>query len=245
MGAAGPPTGTGAHNLDPGCHRRSGGGTSARATLKVLFHVKRDADDLSRLQSQAAILGVPLSADAAGKLLGLEGLLRERAVPAGMIAARDADRLRERHILDCLRAAAVVDPEDRIGVDLGSGAGLPGLVIAIATPGLRMTLVEIRSRRVAFCELAVERLGLPNVRVLRERIEHVREKADVCFARALAPLPEAWRLAEPVLRPGGRLVYFAGRGARGPFRAHGARCMSTVNTPVLEGSGPLVIMGRQ
>jgi 16S rRNA (guanine527-N7)-methyltransferase len=214
----------------------------------VLFHVKRDPEipaEPSRLRSQASALGVELSEGAASKLLHLESLLRERAVPAGMIATGDAARLRERHVLDCLRAAAVVRADDVRSLDLGSGAGLPGLVVAIAVPWLAVTLVERRQRRAAFCELAVECLGLENVQVRAVRIEDLTEEADLCFARALAPIEEAWRLAEPLLREGGRLVYFAGRGARGPFSAPGARCLSMVDAPVLEGSGPLVIMGRQ
>lgn len=220
-----------------------------RRTLKVLFHVKRDAHDVaavSHLRSQARALGVELPELAARKLLHLELLLRERAIPAGMVAAGDADRLRGRHVLDCLRAAAVVEDDDTEAVDLGSGAGLPGLVIAIAVPRLAVTLVERRRRRAGFCEFAADRLDLANVRVIAASIEDVKGPGtDVCFARALAPLEEAWRLAEPLLREGGRLVYFAGQGTRGPFTAPGARCLSTVDAPVLAGSGPLVIMGRQ
>lgn len=220
----------------------------------MLFHVKRGPDPtdtpldpaaVSRLGSQARALGVRLSAETASQLLRLEALLRERAIPAGMVAEGDLHRVRDRHVLDCLRAATVLASTDRAALDLGTGAGLPGLVVAIALPRLAVTLVDRRPRRAAFCELAAERLGLGNVRVLVARIEDLTEEVDVCFARALAPLPEAWRLAEPLLREGGRLVYFAGRGAIGPFEAPGARCLSTVETPVLEGSGPLVIMGRQ
>lgn len=205
-----------------------------------------DATAVNRLRSQASALGVELPEHAARSLVRLEQLLRERAVPAGMIAARDLDRLRERHVLDCLRAATVLRDEDEEAIDLGSGAGLPGLVIAIAVPRVAVTLVERRQRRAGFCELAAERLGLASVRVIAARIEDVAgRRADVCFARALAPLDEAWRLAEPLLREGGRLVFFAGRRTPGPFTAPGARCLSTVETPVLAGSGPLVIMGRQ
>ncbi len=211
--------------------------------------MKRDADaptEVNRIRTQARALGVELAEDAARNLLHLESLLRERAVPAGMIAAGDVERLRERHILDCLRAVAVVESDDVKAVDLGSGAGLPGLVVAIAVPRLAVTLIERRPRRAGFCELVAERLGLANVRVVAARIEDVEvEGADVGFARALAPLAEAWRLAERLLRKGGRLVFFAGRRTRGPFTAPGARCLSTVDTPVLEGCGPLVIMGRQ
>lgn len=206
--------------------------------------MKREPEILE-LREQAASLGVAIDAVAAEKLLRLEELLRERAVPGGMIADSDASRLRERHLLDCLRAAAVVEEADRAACDLGSGAGLPGVVVAVALPRLSVILVEARRRRAAFCEFAVERLDLPNVRVLPARIEDVHEVVDLCFARALAPLSQTWRLAERLLSERGRLVYFAGRRANGQFEIPGARCLATVDTPVLEGSGPLVIMGRQ
>src|SRR3990172_7871353 len=119
----------------------------------------------------------------------------------------DPDRLRRRHVLDCLRAASVVSSQDLDAYDLGSGAGLPGVVVAIARPDLRITLVEARRRRAAFLELAAQQLHLENVTVAAARLETLIEPVDLCFARALAPLPRAWTLAEPLLRPGGRLVY--------------------------------------
>ena len=196
------------------------------------------------LETSAAKLDVRLSPAQAASLMTLEALLLERAVPAGMVARADAARLRERHVLDCLRAAAVVRPEDRDAYDLGSGAGLPGLVLAIALPSLRMTLVETRRYRAAFLELAVERLGLPNASVAVCRIEALSEPVDLCFARALASPSVAWGLAEPLLRAEGRLVHFAGAGAPEPFRVPGARVIETRSTPVLERAGPLVIMAR-
>ena len=218
-------------------------GRSHPCTVKVLFHVKHP-EDPSVLETNAAKLGVRLSAAQAASLLILETLLLERAVPGGMIAEADAPRLRERHVLDCLRAAAVVRPGDKDAYDLGSGAGLPGLVLAVALPDLRLTLVETRRRRAAFLELAVERLGLRNAAVAVSRIEALSERVDLCFARALAPATVGWRLAEPLLRPEGRLVHFAGAGAVGPFRVPGARVIETRSTPVLERAGPLVIMAR-
>lgn len=202
----------------------------------------KHGEDPSELRRTAADLGVALSPSQAGALLELEALLLERAVPAGMVASADAPRLRERHVLDCLRAGAVVERTDRDAYDLGSGAGLPGLVLAVGLPGLRVTLVETRRRRVAFLELAIERLGLTNASVVACRIEDLHDPVDLCFARALGPPAEAWRLAEPLLRPEGRLVYFAGQ-SRTPTDVPGARTV-TLSTAVLERSGPLVIMAR-
>lgn len=200
-------------------------------------------DDLPALIDASVKLGVPLSGAQAASLLAFEQLLLERAVPAGMVAKADESRLRERHILDCLRAAAVVAPEDRSAYDLGSGAGLPGVVVAVVRPLLEVTLVETRRQRAAFLELVVERLSLPNAVVAPVRIEQMDALADLCFARALAPLTDAWAMAERLLRPEGRLVYFAGQGsvALTGSQAEGADIRTT---PVLERSGSLVIMAR-
>lgn len=200
-------------------------------------------DEPSELGVAAASMGVRLSSVQVRSLELFESLILELAVPAGMVADADARRLRTRHILDSLRVIAVVEESDRDAYDLGSGAGLPGIVVAVARPTLTVRLVEIRARRAAFLELAIERLGLANARVLRSRIEDLSQPVDLCFARALAALPRAWELAEPLLRPGGRLVYFAGEGARIPDRIAG-RTPEISHGPVLERGGPLVIMAR-
>lgn len=200
-------------------------------------------DDPSVLRSQAESLGVSLPLDRAELLLGFETMLRERAVPAGMVSAADEPRLRERHVLDCLRAVPEVLPSDERALDLGSGAGLPGVIVAIARPELHVGLVEVRRHRVAFLELVLERLGIGNAEVQPVRIQELTTPVDLCFARALAPLPQAWRLAEPLLLDRGRLVYFAGRTARGPLEGPSARA-EVRTTAVLESAGPLVIMAR-
>jgi len=211
-------------------------------SLKVLFHVKHD--ESRPLVGAGAQLGVRLLQTQAESLLDFERLLITHAVPAGIVARADLPRLRERHVLDCLRAAAAVTGADRSAYDLGSGAGLPGLVVAIARPDLKVTLVEARRRRAAFLEFAVEQLGVTNVEVAPTRLEELNTPADLCFARALAPLPESWNLAERLLQPRGRLVYFAGEGATEPFAAPGARVLDILTASVLERSGPLVIMAR-
>ena len=211
--------------------------------MKVLFHVKH-AEEPRPLIDTALELGVALSSAQVRGLEAFEALLLERAVPAGMVAEADAGRLRRRHVLDCLRAASVVSSQDLDAYDLGSGAGLPGVVVAIARPDLRITLVEARRRRAAFLELAAQQLHLENVTVAAARLETLIEPVDLCFARALAPLPRAWTLAEPLLRPGGRLVYFAGTEAPTLREVDGVGMNEVRNTSVLERSGPLVIMTR-
>jgi len=196
------------------------------------------------LLGQAAELGVALDASRAATLIRYEDLLARRAIPLGAIARSDTTRIRERHILDCLRAAPVVHEVD-VACDLGSGAGLPGIVVAVAEPAVRVLLVESRARRAAFLEFAVRELGLSNAEVVVGRAQGLHRRVDACFARAFAPLPVAWSIARGILRPGGRLVYFAGAELRDPVVPEGAALEAVVRTAVLESAGPLVIMTRQ
>jgi 16S rRNA (guanine527-N7)-methyltransferase len=191
----------------------------------------------------AAGLGVRLSLGQAERLLRYRELLLSRAVPMGLVAEGDAPRLYRRHLLDCLAAASAFLPADRFAYDLGSGAGLPGIVLAVALPGVRFVLVESRSKRAGFLELAAEFLGLGNVEVLVARAESVRDGADVATARAFAPLERSWEAARGLLRRGGRLLYFAGRGVAHPERA-GASLADVAQISLLDSSTTLVIMSR-
>jgi 16S rRNA (guanine527-N7)-methyltransferase len=140
-------------------------------------------------------------------------MLASDGVERGLIGPREVPRLWERHLLNC----AVVVPRVPLGArvaDVGSGAGLPGLVWAIARPDLHVTLIEPLLRRTAFLEEAVDALELDQVRVLRARAEDVDETFDVVTARAVAPLEKlaAWCL--PLVRPGGVLLALKGRTAK-------------------------------
>lgn len=203
-----------------------------------MFHVKHEGWDLARA------LDLELAPQQVDQLESFEGLILERAIPLGMVATADAGRLRERHLLDSLRAASVVLGTDRTAYDFGSGAGLPGVVLAIACPHLQMTLVESRRPRAAFLQLVVDRLGLANTAVSNERVETLSEKVDVCFSRAFARVGVAWRAADRLLVPSGRLVYFAGeRFDRSELPEEAVSTL--VTTSALARSGPLVIMSRQ
>ncbi|MEX0753520.1 MAG: 16S rRNA (guanine(527)-N(7))-methyltransferase RsmG [Actinomycetota bacterium] len=197
------------------------------------------------------ILGRGLPDPALRKLLALERLLADRGVALGLISERDRPRILERHILDSLRAAGAAETGDRLAYDLGSGGGIPGLPLAIAVPELSITCVEARRNRVAFIELAIDDLELRNARARPGRIEDLAQRVDLCFARALKSAAESWRLAQPLLRPGGRLVYFGGKGFGGPDQLSpelrdgpGTPQVRVVEPSGLESAGPLVIMGR-
>ncbi len=164
------------------------------------------------IRHAASAAGADLTESAGEQLASYTELLRERAVPLGMISQADSDRILERHVLDSLRAAPFVSQTDAASVvDLGSGAGLPGIPLAIALPRVRFVLAESRSKRAGFVELVVERLGLTNVEVHPDRAETLGDgEFDVATARAFAPPPVAWAAAVRLLRPGGALCLFAG-----------------------------------
>lgn len=139
--------------------------------------------------------------------------LASEGVARGLLGPREVPRLWDRHILNC----AVVAPLFGVGAtvgDVGSGAGLPGLVIAIARPDLRMTLVEPLLRRTTFLAEVVERLGLP-VEVVRARAEqlHGSRRFDYVTARAVAPLERLVGLALPLCAGGGELLALKGSSA--------------------------------
>jgi 16S rRNA (guanine527-N7)-methyltransferase len=209
------------------------------ASHEAVFHVKHEG-----WAEIAGLLGIELDVPQAERLDRYEQLLRDRAIPLGMVARSDAGRLRERHIADCLRAASVVLATDRSAYDLGSGAGLPGIVVAIVRPELEIVLVESRRIRAAFLELVAGELALSNARVFSDRAERLTERVDLCFARALFGARDVWLLAERLLGPAGRLVYFAGERFDPAELPEGARAEIRSPRPLAR-SGPLVIMSRQ
>lgn len=145
-------------------------------------------------------------------LLATEGVVR------GLIGPREVPRLWDRHILN----SAVVLPRVPQGAtvaDVGTGAGLPGLVWAIGRPDLKVTLIEPLLRRTTFLDEAVVKLGLDNVTVLRARAEDVKESYDVVTARAVAPLDKLGRWCLPLVRKGGVLLALKGRTAEDEVRA--------------------------
>ena len=141
-------------------------------------------------------------------------LLATVGVERGLIGPREAPRLWERHLLNSVGVAELLEPGWSV-VDLGSGAGLPGLVLAIVRPDLTLTLVEPLLRRATFLEEAVAGLGLPNVTVRRARAEELAGElhADAVVARAVAPLDRLAAWALPLVRPEGLLLALKGAAA--------------------------------
>jgi 16S rRNA (guanine527-N7)-methyltransferase len=141
-------------------------------------------------------------------------LLTSTGIERGLLGPREAARMWPRHILNCAVVAPAFRPDQTV-CDLGSGAGLPGIVLALARPDLQLTLLEPLLRRSRFLEEVVEDLGLPNAVVLRARAEDVAGtvKVDAVTARAVAPLERLAAWALPLLVAGGELVAIKGAGA--------------------------------
>jgi 16S rRNA (guanine527-N7)-methyltransferase len=138
-------------------------------------------------------------------------LLADAGVVRGLIGPREAPRLWERHLLNCAVLGELIPEGSTVG-DLGSGAGLPGVVLAIARPDVRVTLVEPLLRRTTFLEEAVAGLGLDNVEVVRGRAEalHGRRRFDVVTSRALAPLERLLGWSMPLVDAHGAMVAMKG-----------------------------------
>jgi 16S rRNA (guanine527-N7)-methyltransferase len=144
-------------------------------------------------------------------------LLREHGIQRGLIGPREVDRLWERHLLNSAVVAELLPPNSRV-VDVGSGAGLPGIPLAIVRPDIEMVLLEPMARRVAWLEEAVTELGL-DVEVVRGRAEEgpVRDELagqDVVTARAVAPMERLAKWCLPLLRSGGQLLAMKGQSAQ-------------------------------
>jgi 16S rRNA (guanine527-N7)-methyltransferase len=173
--------------------------------------VTRMPEDVSRETPPSEAAGVFSSrlpiAEAYVELLATEGVTR------GLIGPREIPRLWSRHVMN---SAVVVPrvPQGASVADVGTGAGLPGIVWAIARPDLTVTLIEPLLRRTSFLQEAVDALGLDNCLVVRSRAEDVHDSFDVVTARAVANLDRLGRWCMPLVsKPGGVLLALKGRTA--------------------------------
>lgn len=148
------------------------------------------------------------------EMLANEGELR------GLIGPRELPRLWSRHILNCTAINHFI-PDGASVADVGSGAGLPGIVLGITRPDAAVTLIEPMERRTDWLHDVVDSLVLDNVRVVRARAEelHGKEQFDVVTARAVAALDKLMRWTMPLVRSGGTLVALKGEKAQEELEA--------------------------
>ena len=138
-------------------------------------------------------------------------MLATDAVVRGLIGPREVPRIWDRHVANSAILAAVV-PDGVSVCDIGSGAGLPGLVVAIVRPDLRVTLVEPLLRRTTFLDEVVQKLFLGNVEVVRGRADalHGQRTFDLVTSRAVAPLDRLLEWSMPLVAPHGELLALKG-----------------------------------
>jgi 16S rRNA (guanine527-N7)-methyltransferase len=151
---------------------------------------------------------------ALGQAQAYARLLTDVGTERGIVGPGEAARIWDRHLLNCGVISRLMPARCSL-VDLGSGAGLPGIVLAILLPHVRVTLVEPMARRVEFLEECVAQLGLRNAEVLRARAEDLEGKlaADVVTSRAVAPLDRLAGLSAGLARAGGRVLAMKGESA--------------------------------
>ena len=142
-------------------------------------------------------------------------LLVEWNEKMNLTAIKEEGEIVEKHFLDCLIPAKSLSIDKKACCDLGTGAGFPGLVWAIAYPSCSMTLVEATGKKCTFLTTVINELGLKNVRVLNKRAEELNNKNqfDIVVARALAPLPILIEIALPLLKVHG--IFLAMKGSKG------------------------------
>ncbi|GAC1439275.1 MAG: 16S rRNA (guanine(527)-N(7))-methyltransferase RsmG [Mycobacteriales bacterium] len=141
-------------------------------------------------------------------------LLAGPGVERGLLGPREPARMWERHVLNCAGLAELLEP-GQVVLDLGSGAGLPGVVLGVLRDDVTIELVEPLLRRATFLSEVVDELGLKHVTVRRARGEELRGtvSVDVVTARAVAPMDRLAGWAMPLLRAGGRLLALKGEAA--------------------------------
>ena len=201
--------------------------TSSCCRPDATFHVEHEGHQGEQLPGADPTLAPPSDAvgpvpSVAAEVFGAELPRAERFVAHlastgiawGLVGPREVPRLWDRHVLNCAVMTELIEQDARV-VDIGSGAGLPGLTIALRRPDLTVVLVEPLLRRATWLEQVVADLELPSVTVRRARAEelHGSEQADYVTARAVASLDRLAQWGLPLLRPHGQLLALKGRSA--------------------------------
>ena len=140
-------------------------------------------------------------------------ILTTTAVEWGLLGPREADRVWDRHILNCAALSSLIAADSSVA-DVGSGAGLPGIPLALLRPDLRVTLIEPLLRRFTFLDQTVEQLGIADrVQVVRSRAEYHHQNYDFVVARALAPLDRLIGWCNHLRAAGGVILALKGESA--------------------------------
>lgn len=207
------------------------------------------SDPALRDELNAGLAALGLDAALAESLLTYLALLERWNRAYNLTAIRDPRAMVALHLLDSLAMHRHVRDIGTLA-DLGSGAGLPGIPLAIALPGLRVTLVESNGKKARFLREAVRTLGLRNARVAESRAEALAESGtfDAITARALATLAEILAAGAHLLAPGGRLLAMKGARPDDEIAALSAgwrvEAIHPLLVPGLDAERHLVVVGR-
>jgi 16S rRNA (guanine527-N7)-methyltransferase len=144
-----------------------------------------------------------------GEIRAYAHFLATAGIERGLIGPREGERIWERHIFNCLPVIQLL-PQGASLFDIGSGAGLPGIVIALARPDLKVTLIEPLERRVEFLK---EATAGTEIEVIRGRAQDVKKTADYVTARAVAPLEKLKKMSWHMVKTGGALLAMKGESA--------------------------------
>lgn len=164
-------------------------------------------------------------------------LLKSWGIERGLIGPKEGDRIWDRHIANCIPVTTLI-PEGVKVVDIGSGAGLPGIVISLVRPDLEMVLIEPLQRRVDFLEEVISILELP-ITVIRGKSESVKRSFEIVTARAVAPLPKLLTISWHLVKAQGALLAMKGEGAQSEIDAtepkkHSHTTLHTLEVPSFE-----------
>ena len=163
----------------------------------------------ARLEQGIATLGLTLPGDAVARLLDYQALLSRWNAAYNLTAIRDPAEMVTRHLLDSLAILPFVEGETL--ADLGTGPGLPGIVLAIAAPGRQILLVDSNGKKVRFLREAIRALKLDGVRAVQSRVEEVEGRFDCVTARAFASLADMLGWGGHLLAPHGRWLAMKGK----------------------------------
>lgn len=208
---------------------------SARAVLQA------------RLEQGIASLGLTLPADAVSRLLDYQALLQRWNATYNLTAVRDPDGMITRHLLDSLAILPFVHGANL--VDLGTGPGLPGLVLAMAAPGREILLVDSNGKKVRFLREAIRTLRLEGVQAVQQRVEDVQGRFACVTARAFATLGAMLEWGGHLLAPDG--AWLAMKGQLTPDELAGVpaafevREVHALAVPGLDAERHLIVLGHR
>jgi len=195
------------------------------------------------------IFGLRLSDNQIKQLVLYEHMLLKWNLKINLTAIRTSEDIYRKHFLDSMACLLVVKNSDRKIIDIGTGAGFPGIVLKICIPDLRLSLVESVGKKANFCRYVIQRLKLSNVEVVQERAEILvnnpsyKEQFDVATARAVAPLSKLIGYLLPFVKSGGYAIAMKGRNAKEEIkRAGNVFCRSISYTLPGETEGKTLVV---